>query len=359
MIKLPQQTKPCKPFKPPYMKLRQTGFLIVALILTTNIFAQSDIEKLVNEGIEYHDKGDYTKALEIYKKALKLDPESALIKYEMALSYIENGDYDKAVEYSDEVLKKSKKYAIPAYITKCSALERQGKLKESTEALEEAIAKTEGYYLLNYNLSINYFKLNNLDKAEENVLKAIDLKPTHSSSHYMLAQIHYQKENTVQSLLATYYFLLFEPRSPRSEQANAILKQSFSGNVTKDENNPNEINISLSPNSSSEFAEAELMLSMLEASKTLEENKGKTEDEMFIENTGKFFTILGELNKDEESDIWWNFYIPLFSELAKTEHLETYCKYITQSSNKNSEKWIAENKTKLKAFGDWLVNLDK
>ncbi len=50
------------------MKLKQTGFLIVALILATNIFAQTEVEKLVNEGIEYHDKGDYTKAIETYCK---------------------------------------------------------------------------------------------------------------------------------------------------------------------------------------------------------------------------------------------------------------------------------------------------
>ena len=336
------------------MKIIQTGFLIAIVLFSTKIFAQSEIENFVQEGIQSHDNGDYEKAIETYKKALKLDPKSTLVNYEIALSYFTKGDYKEAVMYSDIVLKQNKDYLLPAYITKGSSLDMLGKTKESIKLFKKAIKKTDGHYLLYYNLGLNYYNTSDLDSAEKNVIKAIELNPNHSGSHLMLAHIHNQKGNSVQTLLATHYFLFLEPNSNRALEAYAMLQKNFGGNVSKDENKANTINILLSPNNDSQFGAAELMISMLEASKSLEGNKGKTDDEMFIQNTEKFFKILGELKKKKNKEIWWTFYTPFFYEIAKSEHLETYCKYISQIGNENSKKWIAENESQLNEFDKWL-----
>jgi len=345
---------PWIPFKQTIMKIKQIGFLLIILFLSTKNFAQSDIENFVKEGIEYHDKGDYEKAIETYEKALTLDPNATLINYEIALSYFSKGDYKEAIRFSDVVLKQNKDYMLQAYMTKGSALDMLGETKESIKLFEKAIKKTEGHYLLYYNLGLNYYKIDNLDNAEKNVIKAIELNPNHSSSHLMLANIHSLKGNSVQTLLAIHYFLFLEPSSQRSREAYSMLQKNFGGNVSEDGNKPNTINILLSPNSDSQFGAAELMVSLLAASKSLEENDGKTDDEMFVENTEKFFKILGELKKKKDNDIWWTFYTTFYYDLAKSQHLETYCKYITQSRSENSKKWLSENEGKLNEFDKWL-----
>ena len=144
------------------MKIIQTGFLIAVVLFSTKIFAQSEIEAFVQEGIQYHDSGDYEKAIETYQKALKLDPKSTLINYEIALSYFTKGDHKEAIKYSDVVLKQNEDYLIPAYITKGSSLDMLGKTKESIKLFKKAIKKTDGHYLLHYNLGLNYFKTNDL-----------------------------------------------------------------------------------------------------------------------------------------------------------------------------------------------------
>ncbi|MDF0709117.1 tetratricopeptide repeat protein [Flagellimonas okinawensis] len=336
------------------MKIIQTGFLIAIVLFSTTIFAQSEIEAFVQEGIQYHDSGNYEKAIETYQKALKLDPKSTLVNYEIALSYFTKGDYKEAVKYSDVVLKHNEDYLLQAYITKGSSLDMLGKTKESIKLFKKAIKKVDGHYLLHYNLGLNYFKTNDFDAAEENVIKAIELNPNHSSSHLMLAHIHNQKGNSVQTLLATHYFLFLEPNSNRALEAYAMLQKNFGGNVTKDENKANTINILLSSNNDSQFGAAELMVSMLEASKSLEENEGKTDDEMFVQNTEKFFKILGELKKKKDKEIWWTFYTPFFYDIANSKHLETYCKYISQIGDENSKRWIAENESQLNEFDQWL-----
>ena len=327
---------------------------ITLLLASLFIFSQNNTESFIKEGIQYHDSGKFDKAIESYKKALKLDPKSTLIHYEIALSYVSKGDYKQAVKYSDFVLKQKDKYMLQAYLTKGSALDMMGKTKKSIKLFEKALKKEEKHYLLHYNLGVNYYKIGKLDKAEENMIEAIGLNPNHASSHLILANIHHQKGNSVQTLLASHYFLFLEPDSKRTPDVTQFLQKYFGGNVSKDPSKPNNINISLSSNFDEQFGAVELMVSLLEASKTLEENKGKTDDEMFVENTESFFTILGELKEKKNKSIWWDFYTPFFYDLSKTKHLETYCKYITQQANEKSQVWLSENENKLIEFDAWL-----
>lgn len=334
-------------------------YLLIGLVLlfnVANLIAQPNVEDFVKEGIQYHDSGQYGKAIETYKKALEIDPQSLLVHYEIALSYFSNEDYEEAIEHADVILKQKSEYMLQAYIAKGSALDALGQTEESIELLEEAVKQTEGHCLLYYNLGLDYFKIENADKAEENVLKAIEANPGHSSSHLLLATIHYQKRNTVQTLLAIHYFLFLEPNSQRSLDGYQVLQENLTKNVSKDAKKTNTINIAVAPNKDSQFGAAELMVSMLEASRSLEKNEGKTEDEMFVENTGSFFRILGELKTNENTGIWWTLYTPFFYDIAQSEHLETYCKYISQSSNENAKKWLADNEEKLSRFTAWVKN---
>ena len=61
------------------MRLKLSTLILVLIFFSIQCFAQTDIETLVNEGIQYHDNGDYIKAIEIYKKALELNPKSTLV----------------------------------------------------------------------------------------------------------------------------------------------------------------------------------------------------------------------------------------------------------------------------------------
>ena len=330
------------------------NLLLTALFLinVTFIIAQS-ANNYVKEGIGYHDQGQYSKAIKAYKKALELEPNSAMINYEISLSYFSNGDYQNTIKYADLVLKQKSKYKTQAYITKGSALDMQGKTKESIKLFEKALKKEGNNYLLRYNLAINYIKLNEVDLAEENIFKGLEDNPNHSSSHLMIASIEDYRGHTVPALLAAHYFLLLEPNSNRSEAGYKLLIKNFGGNVTVDKDKPNTININIS-GGDSEFSSAEMMISMLAATKTLDDNKGKTEDQLFLENTESFFAIMGELKEDDSKGIWWDLYTPLFYDISQSDYMETYCKFITQEVNPDSEEWITQNENMVTEFQIWL-----
>ncbi len=316
--------------------------------------AQSTIDELVMEGIKYHDNGDYKEAIKVYKKAQKIDPESTLVHYEMALSYFSLGKYKKAIEYSDNVIESNSTNLLEAYLTKGSALDLLGKTEKSKEVFKTAINAVGAHYLLYYNLALNYYNESNFQEAEHYVLKAIENNVYHSTSHLMLANIHEAIDNPVQTLLAMHYFLLLEPNSSRSADVYARLQHNFDKGASKDDKESNTINISILENNDSKYASIELMISMLASSKYLEKNEGKSNEELFIENTESLFTLLGEMESSEDSDIWDNFYVPFFYDIVKSDHFKTYCKYIRQSSDQAAANWLHENKAALDTFGKWL-----
>lgn len=331
-------------------------FLIFGLLLlSTFLYSQISVDSLVEVGIQYHDNGEFVQAIETYKTALDIEPNSPLVNYEIALTYMYAGDYQNAIKHSDKVIKKNDKYLLQAYLVKGSCLDYLGKTKESIKLFKKGIKKFGDDHLLYYNLGYNYYNIKEFDKAEEAFIKAINTKANHASSHLFLGYLMYEKNQRVQSLLSLHFFLLLEPNSERSQNAYNLLQSQLSGGVEKNQEEPGKIDIFLSPDQlKSEFGTIDMMITILEASKSLEENEGKSDDQMFIENTTSFFKILGEHKTKENTGFWWDFYVPFFYLIAESEHIDTYCYYISQSTKETAVDWLKENEKRVTDFAKWL-----
>ena len=73
--------------------MKRFSFILSILLLINVLSAQSQFDNLMAEGIKYHDEQEYFKAIEIYKQALEIDPNSMVANYEIALSYM-NAEYN-------------------------------------------------------------------------------------------------------------------------------------------------------------------------------------------------------------------------------------------------------------------------
>lgn len=98
-------------------------------------------------------------------------------------------------------------------------------------------------------------------------------------------------------MLSLYYFLLIEPVSERSVRAYSLLRNQMESSVRKEETDSNRVNIHINYNTKSEFASVELMLSILEASRSPEENRGKTDEELFYRQYEIFFPVFRRLQR--------------------------------------------------------------
>ena len=332
--------------------------LLVTIFLSISIYAlaQTDEEKIsqfVQDGIFYHDKKEYDKAIAEYTKALNVDPKSTLVHYELALTYSEIPDYKKALSHANKVLKQRDQHLVEAYMVKGNVLDEQGKTKKSIKLFNKALKETQGHYLLNFNLGINYFKLGQLDEATNQFIAAIQQNQLHSSSHLYLALAQKRKEEVVQSLLPNYYFLLLEPKSERAANAYKLLTETLSGDVSADPIDANQINILIDGNDDNPYASTEMMIGLLSAAMRTTEQQDIPKEVLFMTNSQAILGSLGSLEIPRQ-DIWTEFYIPFFEKLTASDHFETFCNYILQGANASADKWCLEHPDEVESFFDWL-----
>ena len=327
--------------------------LILGLLLTINLFGQDDkVTELVAQGTELHDQGKYDEAIAKYKTALRIDKNSTLANYELSYTYMVTAKYSNAIKYSRKVIEQDSDNQHGAYVVLGSSLDMSGKADKAIKAYEEGLLKFPNSNLLNYNLALTCYNQKDYEKAEQAVINAILAKPKHGSSHIILAAIMKAKGERVLSLLPTYYFLMLEPNSRRSKiNYNSLLNQLGQGVERKNEQ---DISVNVPTSSDSLFGAAEMMVSLLGASRFTEENRDKSEMEFFIETTNGLFSILGELKK-ENSGIWWNLYVSKFYDLIQSNNLEAFCYYISQSTNSYIvNQYITDNADKIGQLKNWM-----
>ncbi len=325
--------------------------LMLILLCTTLNFAQnSKIDSLVNAGIALHDNGKYLDAIEKYKMALQIDSTSSLINYEISYSYLSAEDYKNAEKYSKKVIEANDKNMLPAYITYGSALDMQGKSNEAIKVYEIAMKQFDNY-LLYYNYALSCFNMGNINKAYTSIIEAVKSNPSHASSHLLLSKIVEQSGVKIKTILPLYFSLLIEPNSQRADGAYKTLREYLSQGITQTTDKITDI--TLPTNNDSTFSSVELMLSLVVASKSLDENKEKSDLQLFAETNETIFKILGEL-KENNTGFWWDFYVPFLYDLANANLTEVYSYYISQTQRKEARKWLDEHPDELKKLGDWV-----
>lgn len=324
--------------------------------LTCQTYSQNtDLENYIRKGVELYDSGDYEGAIEQYKAALAIDNTNPVVNYEIASAYMVLKEYEKAIEHSDILIAQHSPHTVKAYTMKGTALDLLGKPREAIQAYKAAIEQHPNSedHLLYYNIALTYYNLKEFKEAEEALQKATQINPDHASSHLLLSNVMLLRNSRVKVVLTLSNFLLLEPTSDRAKKAYQVLEAELSKGVKR--NDKNNTTIILSANQKEdEFNAAEMMLSMLEASKNLEKNEDKTESELFADNFTSFFSVLGEIKK-ENTGFWWKHYIDFYYDMVNNHHVEAFSYLISQAKEDNEEvtEWLANNKEKTDAFTAW------
>ena len=333
--------------------------LLAILLCFTHIivFSQDNaLNSLTSKAIELHDEQKYDEAIELYKKALIINPNSALVNYEIAITYSALNDYDNVIKHCSIVIEKidtinnpnDKQILLLTYNTLGSVLDDMGKVEESIVVFERAIADFGYNYLVCYNLGLNYYKLNDYNKVIDILTRGINSNPNHPSSHMLLGYAMRDLGKISQMALCFYFFLFLEPATERGHDIFEKLLEETSKNV-KPNIDSTKIEIVLNNNLDSDFDITDFNLAISEALKYSGENK--TEFESFYDKTNQFFSVVKSFS---DNNIWSEFYIPFFKDISNSDYLETFCRYISGVYWDESYKWIEANSQKLDKFGKWI-----
>lgn len=259
------------------------GFLILSNIGQS--FGQMDsIQKIIDRGVDLHNQGKYELSLVEYRKALKLDNTNPLLNYEMALSYYYMGDKAKSEDHAVIAAKDLSESGVHAVILLGTIYDEQGKGKKSIKLFEKAAKKYSDYYLIWFNLGVTANGMGDYDLAAHAFEKAVNNRLDHGSSHYALGTMMQVQGRRAEAMLPLYFFLLLEPDSDRSRNALVTLNDLWSEGVSMEAGENVTITLSVPEDVNIGLQSSDMMISMLEVSKSLEQNVGKSEYELYEED---------------------------------------------------------------------------
>lgn len=346
--------------------MKKTLLLLFITHLSILTFAQKkeEAEKLVEEGIAYHDKGDYEGAIARYDNALDLDKDNLLALNEKALSLLSLQKYDDVIDCCKKAIKKHPGEATLAniYVAYGNAYDGLKKTDRSVDIYDEGIKLFPEYYQLHFNKGITLSSVRKYDDALLSFQKAALLNPKHASSHNAIGRLQHTKNKRVPALLAYARFMVVEPQSARSKDNLAAIQTILKGNAEqKDDKN---VTISISPDMLSDtkgngktkensFAATDLIIALSAGLDFDDKNKEKTPVERFI---SKFETICASLKEMQKDNFgfYWEYYAPYFIEMYDKKYLETFG-YITFATSQAPEvgEWLKAHKTDIEAFYAW------
>lgn len=145
------------------------------------------VKKLVDQGVQFHEQGQYDEALAKYKEAEKKDPKNALVKYEMAFTYHAKRDLDKSLSYARAATKlKAEGIEENLYSLLGTVYDDKGMPDSALAVYREAFAKLPNSFNIPYNASITYMRMNNADSAYAWIKRSINNSRVHEGSHYYM-----------------------------------------------------------------------------------------------------------------------------------------------------------------------------
>jgi tetratricopeptide (TPR) repeat protein len=232
-------------------------------LLTFKQLHQAD--KISKEALYYRGNfalyalGEVDQAIDLYQRALKIDPNFVLARYDLAVAYRGMGEVDKAIAEYEKALKINPRFpealsnlggqyfrkgnvkqaeahfrraieVYPNFIQALSnlgaALNKLGHSKQALPHLQKALALDPEFAVAYFNLGNAHFGVGNLDEAEEAFHTAVQNGVDFLSLHWKLYEIHLKKGRRNQAINELKIILQMDPQHPDAKKKLKELQSS-------------------------------------------------------------------------------------------------------------------------------------
>ena len=183
-----------------------------AFFVRTLKFAPDSPKIYYNLGNLYKNNGDYTKALECYKKAVAADAQYKRGYYNMGFVYAATGETEKAIESYKIVLEIDPDF-VDAYNNLGNLYKKTGRREEALTCYQRAIERSPGDADLYHNLGNFYFENNEFQKALAAYLKAAQINPSHIGAYNNLGMAYQKMGRQDEALSAYEKVLAIDPKN--------------------------------------------------------------------------------------------------------------------------------------------------
>jgi tetratricopeptide (TPR) repeat protein len=163
-------------------KQRKSGTKVVgafprpAPIGASGALASADPDSLQLQAIQAAQAGDPGRAVELFRKALTLNPHLPEAHFNLALAYAALGRIDEAISQYRKAIELRPGFA-EAHNNLGLILREQGKLEEAVKSFARATALRPNYFGAHNNLGLALKGLHRLDAAVASYRRAIAIRP--------------------------------------------------------------------------------------------------------------------------------------------------------------------------------------
>ncbi len=321
----------------------------------------SSQQKTLQEAVVLHDAKKYAEAIVKYKVILAENPDATGAMYELAFSLNAKGDQLEAMELANKGTKYISDELPLFYLLMANNLDDLGKSDDAIKIYQDGIKHLEGKSFagyrssLQYNLGVTYVKRKKYLEARQALKSAVENNFAYASPHYLLSVVYSGTKYRVPAFLAASRFLTLEFNTQRSANTVDLITEILKP-AAKDAKTGN-INILLdlnAPKDEGDFGMFDLLLGTLTTIKG-DDDKNKTDNQMFVDAIGTIISILGE-DKKVRSTFVGKAYVPFMVEMKKSGHVEAFGNmvlFLKDRTNPEAAKWINDNSSKVDAMLTW------
>src|SRR6218665_200615 len=333
--------------------MKRSVLSVVLLFMLSLSFAQKpevDSKKIIEKGIELHDKGNYDEAIAEFKKVNKNDTNFVLVCLELANTYIANKQDSLAILACDRASVLPSSYAPSILLYKANALDNLKKTDEAIKLYQEGMKKYPLNNRFAYELGVLKLRQEKYKEANDLFIQSIKCNPYHEASHHQMAMLALKQGKLIPAMLAWQYYLMLDNSS---ERAMGIINElekiaqneyEFKDGVVKIEGLSEE----------DDFSEIEALV----RSKVALGNKYKSKIAINY-NVNKQMQLVFEKLTYVKSDkgFYMQFYAPLFEAMSKKGLFEPFVYNILGGiKNDDVKSWLKKNKDDSQKFTSWVLD---
>jgi tetratricopeptide (TPR) repeat protein len=319
-------------------------------------------QELIAEGVSLHDSGDLDGAVQHYKQALAIEPDSSLAWYELANAYLLTERYDLCEEAGRKGLKKpgSDEGKLSAVVASCLA--SVGKRQEALRIFEDALKKHPDDPHLNFNIAVTLILEGRSQEAVEHLRRTVDVEPSYAASYYALGKISADKGDAIPGIFYFMRFMFVQPPTERAAVAAAMVFELLTQGVSAEDGK--DVTITLGPGLETKSELASLEVGRMIAAAAIHTGEGKkSKAERYVSALVSFVEIAEELTQGGEgaalrkSFVWEKAAAPVI-QLEKRGVLECFGHILASwAGYEGAEDWIKKHPQKRQELDAALAEL--
>lgn len=172
--------------------------------------------------------GDFTKAIQLYEKALKIEPNDKEAWCSLALVYNNVDNYENAIQAAKKATELDPNHQF-AWNILALAYMKAKRYQEAITTYEKAISIDSGKKQVWSNLGKLYYKTENYTKAAESLKKSLDLDAKYPDIWYLLSKAYSASKRYDLAMNAIDKSLELDPEYDNAKKFKLILSSKKKG----------------------------------------------------------------------------------------------------------------------------------